>query len=195
MITSKDRSYYFGASDTKYIVGNWNTKSFEKWWLIKLGLNQSNYTNESMMAGTNFEHKILDSLELKDLEKDKQIIIDRLRINLDGNTPIKIYEVKTYRYEKGFKMPKDYIEQVLVQMYGSGKKEACIVAYGLLDDDYKNYFNEIDKSRLSFYEVEYDERFINEIYIPRLEYLTECIKKGIFPKKSEGECYEKERNN
>ena len=57
-------------------------------------------------------------------------------------------------------MPKDYIEQVLVQMYGSGKKEACIVAYGLLDDDYKNYFNEIDKSRLSFYEVEYDERFI-----------------------------------
>jgi hypothetical protein len=190
LITNKDRSYYFGASDTKYIVGNWNTKSFEKWWLIKLGLNQSNYTNESMMAGTNFEHKILDSLELKDLEKDKQIIIDRLRINLDGNTPIKIYEVKTYRYEKGFKMPKDYIEQVLVQMYGSGKKEACIVAYGLLDDDYKNYFNEIDKSRLSFYEVEYDERFINEIYIPRLEYLTECIKKGTFPKKSEGECYE-----
>lgn len=142
------------------------------------------------MAGTNFEHKILDSLELKDLEKDKQIIIDRLRINLDGNTLTKIYEVKTYRYEKGFKMPKDYIEQVLVQMYGSGKKEACIVAYGLLDDDYKNYFNEIDKTRLSFYEVEYDEGFINEIYIPRLEYLTECIKKGIFPKKSEGECYE-----
>lgn len=190
MITNKDRSYYFGASDTKYIVGNWNTKSFEKWWLIKLGLNQSNYTNESMMAGTNFEHKILDSLELKDLEKDKQIIIDRLRINLDGNTLTKIYEVKTYRYEKGFKMPKNYIEQVLVQMYGSGKKEACIVAYGLLDDDYKNYFNEIDKTRLSFYEVEYDEGFINEIYIPRLEYLTECIKKGIFPKKSEGECYE-----
>ena len=69
MIASKDRSNYFGASDTKYIVGNWNTKTFEKWWLIKLGLHQSNFTNESMLAGTNFEHKTLDSLQIENFQQ------------------------------------------------------------------------------------------------------------------------------
>lgn len=185
MIASKDRSNYFGASDTKYIVGNWHTKSFEKWWLIKLGLHQSNFTNESMLAGTNFEHKILDALNIEDLEKDKQIIVDRLRVNLDGNTDKKIYEVKTYRYENDFKVPQDYRNQVLVQMYASNIKNACIVAYGLIDKDYKNYFNEIDKQRLSFHEIEYDEYFINEVYLPRLAYLTDCLIKGKIPNESD----------
>lgn len=185
MIASKDRSNYFGASDTKYIVGNWNTKTFEKWWLIKLGLHQSNFTNESMLAGTNFEHKILDSLEIENLEKDKQIIINKLRVNLDGNTDKKIYEVKTYRYENGFKVPKDYKNQVLVQMYASNIKEACIVVYGLIDSDYKNYFNEIDNERLSFHEIEYDEYFIDEVYLPRLNYLTKCLINGQMPNESE----------
>ena len=185
MIASKDRSNYFGASDTKYIVGNWNTKTFEKWWLIKLGLHQSNFTNESMLAGTNFEHKILDSLEIENLEKDKQIIINKLRVNIDGNTDKKIYEVKTYRYENGFKVPKDYKNQVLVQMYASNIKEACIVAYGLIDSDYKNYFNEIDNERLSFHEIEYDEYFIDEVYLPRLNYLTKCLINGQMPNESE----------
>ena len=181
MITSKDRSNYFGASDTQYIIGNWKTKSFEKWWLTKIGVHQNNFTNESMKAGTNYEHKILDALNIVDLEKDKQIIIDRLRVNLDGNTSTKIYEVKTYNFEKSFKPPKSYVNQVLVQMYASNIKEACIVAYGLVESDYDNYFNEIDLDRLSFYEIEYDEQFINDVYLPRLNYLTECLKKGVMP--------------
>ena len=185
MISNKDRSGYFGASDTKYITGNWNTKTFQNWWLVKLGLIQNNFENEYTKAGTNFEHKILDSLNIPELEKDKQVIIDRLRINLDGNTSKKIYEVKTYNYEKDFKVSKAYKEQVLVQMYGTGIKEACIVAYGLVDKDYKNYFNEIDTERLSFHEIVYDDDFINNEYIPKLEYLTECLKKKKMPKEEE----------
>lgn len=185
MISNKDRSGYFGASDTKYITGNWNTKTFQNWWLVKLGLIQNNFENEYMKAGTNFEHKILDSLDIPELEKDNQIIIDKLRINLDGNTSKKIYEVKTYNYEKGFKVSKAYKEQVLVQMYGTGIKEACIVAYGLVDKDYKNYFNDIDKERLSVHEIKYDDNFIKNEYVPKLEYLTECLKKKKMPKEEE----------
>lgn len=192
MISNKDRSNYFGASDTKYIIGNWNTKTFQKWWLQKLGLNNINFDNEYTKAGTNFEHNILDSLEIEGLEKDKQIINDRLRVNLDGNTATKIYEVKTYKYEKGFdlKRHKDYINQVQVQMYATKIYKAEIVAYGLLENDYNNYFNKIEKARLSHYEIEYDPIFIKEIYCPRLNYLTKCLKEGSIPNIQE---FEKEK--
>lgn len=181
MIASKDRSGYFGASDTKYIVGNWKTKTFQNWWLVKLGIIQNNFENKYTMAGTNYEHKILDSLDIPDLEKDKQIIIDKLRVNLDGNTKNKIYEVKTYNYKKGFNLSKDYIQQVLVQMYATGIRDAEIVAYGLLESDYNNYLHNIDSERLSFYKIEYDSDFIEKIYLPKLDYLKECLESGAMP--------------
>ncbi len=187
MISSKDRSGYFGASDTKYIIGNWNTRTFEIWWLTKVGIYQRNFENDYTLAGTNFEHKILDSLNIENLEKDKQIIIGKLRVNLDGNTDKKIYEVKTYNYEKGFDINKhkDYINQVQVQMYATDIHNAEIVAYGLLDKDYNNYFNEIDKSRLNEYEITYDKEFIDSIYLPKLSYLTYCLIEGRFPNSEE----------
>ena len=115
MIADHDRSYYFGGSDTDKIIGNWKTKSWERWWMQKLGINRDHFDNENTKAGTTWEHRILDSLHLPDLEKDKQIIIEdlRLRVNLDGNTPFRIHEVKTYQWEKGWKKtPKKYIDQV-----------------------------------------------------------------------------------
>ena len=115
---------------------------------------------------------------------DKQIIIEdlKLRVNLDGDKNRKIYEVKTYRHEKGFKVPRKYINQVNVQMFATGFRSADIVAYGLIDYDYRNYFNAIDGERLSFHPVEYDERWINNIYLPRLEYYAECLRKGVMPR-------------
>ena len=56
MIASQDRSGYFGASDVNYIIGNRNTKTFKKWWLIKLGLDVSHINNKYTMAGTHYEH-------------------------------------------------------------------------------------------------------------------------------------------
>lgn len=181
MIASKDRSGYIGASDTKFVMGNWNTKTFENWWREKQGISQNNFTNDAMMAGTAYEHKILDSLGILGMEKDKQIIIGRLRVNLDGNTAYKIYEVKTYNAKKQFKVSSAYRMQVNVEMYASGIHEACIVAYALEEADYKNYYRDIDRARLSFHEIEYDEEFISE-YVKRVEYLSQCLINGEFPK-------------
>lgn len=185
MIQSQDRSGYIGASDTSMVVGNWTTKTFENWWLEKLGLYKKTISTEAMKAGNNYEHKILLSLNIPDLEMDKQIIIDRLRVNLDGNTPDCIYEVKTHNIEKEFKVSKQYWRQAQVEMYAYNTRNLYIVAYALQDEDYNNYFNEIDIDRVKFHKVDYDEDFINKEYLPKLEILTRCLKEGVFPCKQQ----------
>jgi hypothetical protein len=117
------------------------------------------------------------------MELDKQIIIEdlRLRVNLDGNDTNTIYECKTYNLEKGFKMPKKYVQQVQVQMFASGLRKAKIIAYGLTEGDYDNFFHPIDPDRRSEFDIPYDERWINEVYLPKLKYLAECLKEGRFP--------------
>lgn len=185
MIQNQDRSNYIGASDTSMVVGNWETKTFEKWWLEKLGLRRNELKTEAMQAGNNYEHKILEALEIENLEMDKQIIIDKLRVNLDGNTNTCIYEVKTYKINKEFKVSKQYWRQAQVEMYASNIHKLYIVAYALEENDYKNFFNEIDKSRIQLIEIEYDEDFIKNEYLPELNILSKCLKKGTFPKKEE----------
>lgn len=183
MIADKDRSGYFGASDTSFICGNWETKTFEKWWLIKLGIHHQELKTEAIMAGNNYEHKIIDKLEEKigkKLQRDKQIIIDRLRVNLDSNTEDTIYEIKTYKSDRKFNVSKQYWRQVQVQMYATGIRKAYIVAYPLTEQEYINYLTELDKDKIELYKVEYDEKFIDE-YKEKLKILTECIKKGTFP--------------
>ena len=180
MISSKDRSGYIGASDTTFVMGNWNTKTFEKWWRVKQGIEENHISNDAMMAGTAYEHKILDALNIAGLEKDKQIIKGRLRVNLDGNTDTKIYEVKTHNIKKPFKVSAGYRMQVNVEMYASGIKEACIVAYALEEKDYCNYFRDIDKGRMTFHEIPFDEGFIKK-YEKRLMYLSRCLENEIFP--------------
>ena len=183
MIASHDRSFYIGASDTDKVVGNWKTKTWEKWWLQKIGINQDHFDNRYTIAGTNWEHRILESLRIPDLELDRQFINDdlRLRVNLDGNTAQRIKECKTYKWEKGFKVPKKYWEQVQVQMFGSGIHDADIVAYGLVEEDYDNFFREIDPLRLKEHPIVYDQKWIETVYLPRLRVLADCLKKGVFP--------------
>lgn len=183
MIADHDRSGYFGASDTDKVIGNWKTKTWEKWWLQKIGINQDHFDNRYTVAGTNWEHRILDSLGLADLEKDRQIILEdlRLRVNLDGNTPVRIKEVKTYQWANGFKVPPRYKNQVQVQMFASGIHEADIVAYGLEEADYDNFLRDIDPKRLQEFPVEYDPKWIETVYLPKLRILAECLKRGVFP--------------
>ena len=182
MIASQDRSGYFGASDIPFIIGNYKTKTFEKWWMQKIGINRDHFSNKYTSAGTHFEHRILESLGIP-MELDKQVILEDLllRVNLDGNDSDTIYECKTYGFEKGFKMPKKYIEQVQVQMFATGFRKAKIIVYGLKEEDYDNYFNPIEADRRSEYVIEYDERWINEVFLPKLKYLAECLKEGRFP--------------
>ena len=182
MIASQDRSGYFGASDVSFIVGNWKTATFEKWWMQKIGINRDHFDNRYTSAGTYYEHRILESLGIP-MELDKQIIIEdlRLRVNLDGNDTDTIYECKTYKFDKGFKMPKKYIQQVQVQMFASGLRKAIVIAYGLTEADYDNYFHPIDPNRRGEFLIEYDETWINDIFLPRLKYLTKCLIEGRFP--------------
>lgn len=181
MIADKRRDGYIGASDSGYVMGKWSTKTFEKWWRVKQGFETNDFTNEAMQAGTAYEHKILDALGIPGLEKDKQIIHGRLRVNLDGNTPFKIYEVKTHRADKPFKVSANYRRQVNVQMYASGIYEAEIVAYGLEDADYNNFYRDIDLFRITHHEIPYDDDFIEE-YKQRMLYLSYCLDHGLFPR-------------
>lgn len=182
MIADKDRSGYFGASDTDKIIGNWKTDTFAKWWLQKMGINQDHFDNRYTSAGTHYEHRILESLGIP-MEFDKQVILEdlRLRVNLDGNDTDTNYECKTYKFENGFKMPKKYTNQVQVQMLASGLRKSKIIVYGLVEEDYDNYFNPIDPERLQEHPIAYDEKWIREVYLPKLTYLAECLKEGRFP--------------
>ena len=90
MIATKDRSNYIGASDTKYVIGNWETKTFEKWWLEKIGIHRTQLNNKFINSGTNWEHKILEFINAE--QTDLQIIKGKLRVNIDGLTKKKIQE-------------------------------------------------------------------------------------------------------
>ena len=178
MIKSSDRSGWFGASDTAIIMGNWKTKTFARWWAEKLGLIKNTYTSTAMITGTMYEPRILDHLGIE--KRDRQIKLRslRLRVNLDGEDLDAIVEVKTTGGE--YRVSKAHWQQVQVQMYASGKK-ARIVAYKLDPDDYKNYFNPIDPMRLASHEIEYDREWLESKFLPRLRYLSACLKRGVFP--------------
>lgn len=182
MIDSKDRSGYFGASDTDKIIGNWKTATFEKWWMQKIGINRDHFDNKYTSAGTHYEHRILESLGIP-MEFDKQVILEdlRLRVNLDGNDSDTIYECKTYKHDKGFKLPRKYVNQVQVQMYASGLRNAKIIVYGLVEEDYDNYFHDIDPERRDAIIITYDAKWIKEVYLPKLIYLADCLKEGRYP--------------
>lgn len=162
-------------------MGNTDTKAFRKWWLIKTGVISDNLETLAMNAGTNFEHRILDALGI--VERDRQFLIPelRLRVNLDGNTEDTNCEVKTYKLYKGFKLPKKYVQQVQVQMFGSGLRKSVLYAYGLKDEDYKNYFNPIDLERILSFPINYDKDFVQNIYLPKLTYFAYCLEKGVLP--------------
>ena len=183
MIASNDRSGYIGASDVQFVIGNWKTKTWEKWWMQKLGINTDQFDNRYTIAGTNWEHRILESLQLPGLELDRQFIIEdlRLRVNLDGNLPTRIKECKTYQWTKGFKCPQKYKNQVQVQMFGSEIFEADIVAYGLEEADYDNFLRNIDPKRRQEIPVEYDPKWIDTVYLPKHMILLDCLKRGVFP--------------
>ena len=185
MIESKDRSSWFGASDTSYVVGKRNTDSFKKWWLVKIGLSRNDISTKAMKVGNAYEHKVLDFLGVKG--RDKQILVPelKLRVNLDGNSDDTIYEIKTHKNE--FKVSKQYWRQAQVEMFAwkceyGVVPDLFIVAYRTTEEDYTNYFREIEEDRLSFHKVEYDAAFIDNEYLPKLKYLRDCMEKGAMPK-------------
>lgn len=183
MIASKDRSDWFGASDVSIIMGKWTSKTFGQWWMQKLGINTKSFFTSATQAGTYWEHRILESIGVVDF--DRQILLPeyRLRVNLDGELNCRIKECKTYKLANGYKPTKAHVMQVRVQMWATGE-QADIVAYGLEEKDYENYFRSIDMKRLQQFPIEQDEEFIR-LFLQRLSYLADCLTTGRFPKESE----------
>ena len=192
MITDHDRSGWIGASDVQKVIGNWKTPTWENWWKQKLGISRGRMDNEYTLAGTNWEHKILDSLGIPDMEKDRQILLPEilLRVNLDGNTPGRIYECKTYKATsdtgsaKDFKrgiVPTAYRNQVQVQMYAATIFGADVVCYGLVHEDYQNYLRSVDPGRRKLIPVEYDPKWIENVYLPKHRELCDCLRRRCWP--------------
>ncbi len=191
MIKDKSRKGWFGASDTRFIMGNWTTKTFMDWWQVKLGIKTNNFSNVYTIAGNANERKIANYIADKynlELRFDRQVRIRklRLRVNLDSETKDSIYEIKTYKItDKEWKLPNAYWEQYQVQLFGTRKRSGGIVAYGLLEEDYDNFFIEIDPSRIIEIPIAYDEKWIKEQYLPRLVYLAHCLRKRKTPNMNE----------
>ena len=189
MIKTQDRSGWFGASDTKYIMSdNHDTLTWKRWWSQKLGsgevlANDNIYTR----TGTMFEHPILEAVG-DDIETDGQIIIrdKRLRVNYDGYKDGVIYEVKTHKADKEFKVTKEYYGQCQVEMYVYKQmaykwflpefKHLYIVSYPLYDDDYRTSEPMVDPNRISQEMIPYDEKFIKD-YLKRLKKLAKSLEK------------------
>lgn len=183
MIASQDRSYYIGASDVDKVIGNWKTETWLKWWMQKIAINNDHFNNVYTLAGTHFEHRILESLGIP-LEFDKQFINEdlRLRVNLDANSEDTNFESKTTKEDINlFKPPKKYINQTQVQMFGSGLRKTKLVVYQLTEDDYDNFFRPIDPQRLRVFDIPYDEQWVNGIYLPKHLILRDCLVKGVLP--------------
>jgi len=183
MIKIHDRSKWFGASDTAMIMGSWRTKTFAKWWAVKLGLLENNFTNTAMQTGTAYEHKILDHICVHWRDRQIKRYFLRLRVNLDGETSDMVSEVKTHGGEK-FKVSKAYWQQCQVEMFAA-KKQCRIVAYRLLPEDYINWFNPIDDTRVTYHPIDYDPVWIKEKYLPRLKHLAWCLRKGRWPRETD----------
>lgn len=183
MIKNHSRAHWFGASDTHTIMGKWTSQTFAQWWCVKLGLYERNIVTEAMQAGTVYEHRILDALGIRQRDRQIRKRLLRLRVNLDGEDRDTIYEVKTCKEKDGapIKVSRAYWEQAQVEMYATGKRKLYIVYYPLREEDYKNFFNEIDVDRVQKVPVSYDAEWIECEYLPRLRYLAHCLRRKVIP--------------
>ena len=181
MIHSQDRSGWFGASDTYMIMcGGVDTKSFARWWAAKLGLFQSNVATVPMVAGTNWEHKILFHMGISHMDRQIRRKEYRLRVNLDGEDKRHVIEVKTHMASKPFKVSKSYWMQAQVERFAAGK-DVVIVSYALEPEDYVNFFRPVDPNRLKETPILYDMEWVKLEYLPRLQYFAACLQSGTKP--------------
>lgn len=196
MITNQDRSGWFGASDTKFIMAeNRGTKTWKQWWDVKLGEAESGFTGSIYTrAGNLFEHEILSTID-PEITMDGQILLDRylLRVNYDGYKDGTIFEVKTHKNEKPFEIIPAYWMQCQVEMFVYQKMseqwflpdfdKLYIASYALRPDEYYLERDEVtvDPERIILHPVKYDKAWIKGNYLPRLKELARALKKRKSP--------------
>ena len=208
MISNYDRSYFIGGSDTRYVMAkNQQTKTWQRWFAIKCGLDDSLFAgNEATRLGNIFEHPILKAVNPL-VNIDRQLIVPKynLRVNYDGDYNGTIYEVKTHRGDKEFEITSGYYGQAQAEMFCWKQylkdseryqdwhirehiepfNELYIVSYGLDIEEYSRVEEYesgerqvvIDKDRIKLHKVKYDKGFISE-YKPRLKQIAKLIRNG-----------------
>lgn len=189
-----------GASDTRFVMMNFDTKTFQNWWMEKIGIKEhQEFRNIYADTGTMLEAAVIDTyrkmrgLELKNGEEpfiSKRY--NQLVVNLDAYNDTKNIEIKCVKYDKAFnwqfKMDVNYYQQVQVQMFATNLRDTTIVAYGLKSEDYDfdNLVNpKIDKDRIFEFDIDYDFEWIEQKYEPRLKYLCKCLDEGLIPREEE----------
>ena len=196
MIHDQDRSGWFGASDTKFIMSeNRSTNTWKRWWSQKLGKEESNFKgNIYTEAGNKFEHPILLTIN-PNMRLDGQIVMDKylLRVNFDGYINSTIYEVKTHKDSKPFELIPAYWQQAQVEAYVYQQmhekwflppfKDLYVASYALRPDEYylESDEVEVDPSRIILHQVKYDRAWIKGEYLPRLKELSRALKKKKYP--------------
>ena len=192
MITNHDRSRWFGASDTATIMGNWGTKTFAKWWTVKLGVTEQTYHSIPMDVGNIMEHAIIDKVgEItgRHIKKGRRALYLprlRLRVNYDGLLPDCVVEIKTTA--RPFKSaPKNYWMQCQVLMFRTRRSRCELWAYEVDMQDYAApYFARIKPDRLRLFEIPYDGDWIETRYLPRLRALAAALRERRFPDENAG---------
>lgn len=177
MITDKTRDYYIGASDTKFVMMDFNTKTFKRFWAVKIGAETNDFDSIFIRMGNEYEQRILDTIFVP--YRNEQFIVGQLRVNLDGRTDREVVEVKT-TYKEYKRVKKDHWQQVQVEMFASCMNRARVLVYHMEEEDYES-LREIDLDRLDSFLVEYDEPWIIGNYLPRFNYLTWCFNDDIAP--------------
>ena len=186
----KSRIGVFGASDTHYIMGNWNTTTFLNWWQTKLGTKVNDFRNVYTLAGTYKEHLLADWYEKNyncKLTRDRKVKVwgTKLVVNLDSETKDTVVEIKTYKQtDKVWEVPKNYWMQVQVQEYAT-KKKGKILAYAMKEEDYNNFYLPIEAERVSEHDIEFDKVWVETEYLPREKYLEWCLNKRKTPNMKE----------
>lgn len=179
MIHDNDRSGYIGASDTIYVMSdNRDTKTWRNWWDEKLGLITNSFQNKYTRAGSMYEHAILETLA-PDIDLDFQVIHEdlKLRVNYDGIKGDVIIEVKTHKAGKPFIVSKAYWMQAQVEMYALGTDMLYIASYGLYPGEY-DQLCDVDFDRIQLHKIEYNKKWVHDVYLPRLKELAEVLKRG-----------------
>lgn len=198
--STNSRVEIIGASDTRYVMMNFDTMTFQNWWMEKIGIKEhQEFRNRYADTGTMLEAAVIDKYcEIKgiNLKYGEEPFVseqyERLVVNLDSYNDTKNVEIKCVKYDKAFnwqfKLDINYYQQVQVQMFATGLRDTTIVAYGLKSEDYdfSNLVNpKIDKNRIFEFDVDYDFEWIEQKYEPRLKYLCKCFDEGLIPKESE----------
>lgn len=177
MISDKSRDYYIGASDTHFVMMNFDTKTFQRWWQTKIGADVMEIESVYTIAGNIYEQRILDEIFVP--YRNEQFIVGQLRVNLDGRTDQEVVEVKTSK-KSYTKVRTDHWQQTQVEMFATCMTKARLVAYEMEEADYE-YIRDIDLDRLKTFPIEYDEDWVLNEYMPRFNYLTFCFKEEVTP--------------